>query len=230
MKKAASNGSYRRKANSRESDIVKEKITCESALREEGIDEAFVARKLKGLLRAEGRRWNAKTRTLEKCEDYDAQLAALKEVAKIFGIYRKDSEGSNVPLIIDISSIPAKKYPEVASPSDRSYRSEANSRESEVVEEKITYESALREEGIDEVFVARKLRGLLRAQGRRWDPKKGCLEKCEDYDTQIAALREIAKIRGMYRKDSENENKRVLIDLGSLTPKQFREPAGGEQL
>jgi hypothetical protein len=77
--------------------------------------------------------------------------------------------------------------------SNGSYRRKANSRESDIVEEKITYESALREEGIDEVFVARKLRGLLRAQWRRWDPKKGCLEKCEDYDTQIAALRRLPR-------------------------------------
>jgi hypothetical protein len=82
MKKAASNGSYRRKANSRESDIVKEKITCESALREEGIDEAFVARKLKGLLRAEGRRWNPKTRTLEKCEDTTPSSQLLRRLPR----------------------------------------------------------------------------------------------------------------------------------------------------
>jgi len=61
--------------------------TCESALRAEGIDEVFVARKLKDLLRAQGRRWNPKKGSWEKFEDYYTQLAPLKEIAKIFDIY-----------------------------------------------------------------------------------------------------------------------------------------------
>src|SRR5258708_37708623 len=67
-----------------------------------------------------------------------------------------------------------------------------------VVKKEITYDSALREEGIDEVFVAKKLKALLRAQGRRWNPKKGSLAKWEDYVTQLAAFREIAKSLGIY--------------------------------
>jgi hypothetical protein len=116
MKKAPSNGSHGSAANPRESEIVKEKITFESALREEGIDEVFVARGLKDLLRAQGRRWNPKKGSWEKCEDYGTQLAALREIAKIFGIYGKDSEGADMPLIIDISAIPIHR--ELASPSD----------------------------------------------------------------------------------------------------------------
>ncbi len=116
MKKTPSNGSYRSAANSPESEIVKEKITYESALREEGIDEVFVARKLKDFLRAEGRRWNPKKRTWEKCEDYDTQLAALREIAKISGIYAKDSEGTDVPVVIvDMSAIPPKRRRELSS-------------------------------------------------------------------------------------------------------------------
>jgi hypothetical protein len=111
--------------------------------------------------------------------------------------------------------------------SDRSHRNAPNSQEPGVVKEKITYESALREEGIDEVFVARKLKEMLRAQGSRWNPKKGSWEKFEDYGTQLAALREIAKIRGLYRRESEDSDVPVMIHLGKLTPKEFREPADG---
>jgi hypothetical protein len=83
-------------------------------------------------------------------------------------------------------------------PSDGNHGSVARSPELEVVKKKITYESAMREEGIDEVFVARKLKDLLRAQGRRWNPKKGSWEKFEDYYTQLAPLKEIAKIFDIY--------------------------------
>jgi len=79
-----------------------------------------------------------------------------------------------------------------------------------IVKKEITYESALREEGINEVFVARKLKGLLGAQGQRWNPKKESWEKFDDYGTQLSAIREIAKIFGIYptqEKHSENENK-----------------------
>src|SRR5258707_1351034 len=102
MKKASSNGNYRRKANSQESDIVEGRITYESALREEGIDEVFVARKLKELLRAQGQRWNSKEGCWNKFEDYDIRLAALREIAKIRGLYRKDSEGTDVPVLIHL--------------------------------------------------------------------------------------------------------------------------------
>ncbi len=112
-------------------------------------------------------------------------------------------------------------------PSDGRYRSVPNSQEPAVAKEGITYESALREEGIDEAFVARKLKDLLRAQGRRWNPKKGSWEKFEDYGIQLAALREIAKIFGIYAKDPEDSDVPVIIDLGGLTPKEFRKPADG---
>jgi hypothetical protein len=114
MKKASSNGNYRRKADSQESDIVKEGITCESALREEGIDEVFVARKLKELLRAQRQRWNPKKRSWDKFEDYDTQLAALSESAKTLCMYRKDLEGGDVQVLIDMSVIPPKRRPELS--------------------------------------------------------------------------------------------------------------------
>ncbi len=103
-------------------------------------------------------------------------------------------------------------------PSDGGYRSAPNSQEPGGAKEEITYESALREEGIDKAFVARKLRDLSRAQGRRWNPKKGSWEKFEDYGTQLAALREIAKILGIYavEKDLENENRIRMINISAL--------------
>ena len=67
------------------------------------------------------------------------------------------------------------------------------SQEPGAVKKEITYRSALRDEGIDEVFVARKLKDLLRAKGRRWNPKKGSWEKFEDYGTQLAALRRLPR-------------------------------------
>ncbi|SRR5712692_4495573 len=113
-------------------------------------------------------------------------------------------------------------------PTNGNYRTAADSQEPGADKEGITYESALREEGIDEVFVARKLKALLRAQACRWNPKKGSWEKFEDYGTQLAALREIAKILDIYprqaaRKDSENENKVLIIDMSAI-PKKRREP------
>jgi hypothetical protein len=98
-------------------------------------------------------------------------------------------------------------------------RNAVTSQEPEVEKEETTFESALREEEIDEVFVAKKLRDLSRAQGRRWNPKKGSWEKFEDYGTQLAALREIAKILGIYlgADESENDNKPpVVIDLTGM--------------
>ncbi len=103
-------------------------------------------------------------------------------------------------------------------PSNGTSRNVPISQEPGVVKEEITYAAALREEGLDEVFVARKLRDLSRAQGRRWNPKKGTWEKFEDYGTQLAALREIAKILGIYavEKDLENENRIRKIDISAL--------------
>jgi hypothetical protein len=92
---------------------------------------------------------------------------------------------------------------------NESGKSVANSQEPGVVKEKITYKSALRGEGIDEVFIARKLKDLLHAEGRQWNPKEGSWDKFEDYGIQLAALREIAKILGIYttqevKRDSKN--------------------------
>jgi hypothetical protein len=93
----------------------------------------------------------------------------------------------------------------------------------------VTCESALRETGVDEMFFARKLKDLLGAQTQRWNPTKGSWQKFEDYGIQLAALREIAKIFDIYPKDRDDANGPVMIHLGSLMPKEFRDPAYGEQ-
>src|SRR5712692_6714959 len=100
------NGSYQSTANSQEPPVAKKEITYESALRAEGIDEVFVARKLKDLLCAQTQRWNPKKESYQKFEDYGTQLAALREIAKIFGIYAKDSEEAHAPVSINISALP----------------------------------------------------------------------------------------------------------------------------
>jgi hypothetical protein len=106
MDKTSSNESSISVANSREPGVVKERITYQSALRGEGIDEAFIARKLKDLLKAQGRQWNPKEGSWDKFEDYGIQLAALREIAKILGIYttQEDKRDSKIPttIIIDI--------------------------------------------------------------------------------------------------------------------------------
>ena len=111
MNKTPSNGTRRSVLGSQGTRVVKEEITYESALRKAGIDEVFVARKLKDLAQAQGRQWNPKKGSWEKFEDYGTQLAALREIAKILGLYAKDSDDSEVPTIIDISAIPMRREP-----------------------------------------------------------------------------------------------------------------------
>jgi len=100
------NGSYQSTANSQEPPVAKKEITYESALRAEGIDEVFVARKLKDLLGAQTPRWNPKKESYQKFEDYGTQLAALREIAKIFDIYPKDDDANGSVRTINISALP----------------------------------------------------------------------------------------------------------------------------
>src|SRR5713226_9256384 len=108
MNKKFCNGSGRNVANSQEPEVEKEEITYASALREEGINEGFVARKLNDLLRAQGQRWNPKKGSWEKVEDYGTQLAALREIAKILGIYATADESSGV-LRLHLDSMPKRR-------------------------------------------------------------------------------------------------------------------------
>lgn len=95
---------------------------------------------------------------------------------------------------------------------NRKCRSVPGSQGPRVLKEEITY--ALPEEGIDPVFIARRLIELSKAQGRRWNRKKGCWEKFEDHRTQLAAIREVFKILGIYAtkgKDLGNETLKIEI-------------------
>jgi hypothetical protein len=109
------------------------------------------------------------------------------------------------------------------------YQSTRNSQEPAVVKEEITHESALRAEGIDEVFAARKLKDLLGAQTQRWNPKKGSWQKFQDYGIQLAALREIAKILGIYPKDPEDADGPVRTINISAIPMRRERVSDGEQ-
>ena len=84
---------------------------CGAALQGLGVDEAFVAAKLKVLLGAQKRQWNPEKKLWEKVDDHDIQLRALREVAKILGIYpsAEDMLNSKVPQTIDISAIPRNR-------------------------------------------------------------------------------------------------------------------------
>jgi hypothetical protein len=84
----------------------------------------------------------------------------------------------------------------------------------------------LPEEGIGAGFVAKKLSDLSRAQGRRWNRKKGCWEKFEDHRTQLAAIKEVFKILEVYPKkgkDLENENKTFKIEISAIPSRERSE-------
>jgi hypothetical protein len=89
---------------------VTEHLTCESALREAGVDEPLIAKTLKEQLEAKQPRWNPKKQAFDLFPDYDARTAALRELVKIFGGYPSDNEErsgeSNVYWIND--SMPPK--------------------------------------------------------------------------------------------------------------------------
>jgi hypothetical protein len=105
------NGSYQSTPNSQEPAVAKKEITYASALRDVGIDEVFVARKLKDLLGAQTQRWNPTKGSWQKFEDYGIQVAALREIAKIFDIYPKDDDANGSVRTINISSLPFHREP-----------------------------------------------------------------------------------------------------------------------
>jgi len=75
----------------------------ESALREVGVDEALIAKKLKEQLEARQPRWNPKKKAFDLFADYDARLAALREAIKILGGYPTERGDNQAPLIIDFT-------------------------------------------------------------------------------------------------------------------------------
>ncbi len=67
------------------------------------------------MLQAKGKRWNAATKSWETFEDYGTQLAAVKEAARILGLYptQKELEGRHKPhetIIRVVYEQPLKSY------------------------------------------------------------------------------------------------------------------------
>lgn len=81
-------------------------VTCESALREAGIDETLLAKKLKELLEAKRPWWNPKKQAFDLFPDDRARLAALRLAFKILGSYPAEREDNEL-LVINTSEIPA---------------------------------------------------------------------------------------------------------------------------
>jgi hypothetical protein len=99
----------------------------------------------------------------------------------------------------------------------------------EDVAKHVTCESVLREAGISEALIAKKLKEQLEAKQPRWNPEKKAFELFPDHDAQRAALREAIKILGGYPSvDDTSHDGNVVVDLGILTPKEFRQPAPTE--
>jgi len=72
-------------------------------LREAGVNETLIAKKLKEQLEAKQPRWNPKKKEFDLFPDHDARLAALREAVRIFGGYPSPSEDNQAPLIIDFT-------------------------------------------------------------------------------------------------------------------------------
>ena len=101
-----------------------ENITCESALREAGVDERLIAKKLKEQLEAKQPRWNPKRNVFQLFPDHSTRLAALREILRLFGAYpSEDEEGQgNITLIMD-GITPKKPRDDVRDVGERSERS-----------------------------------------------------------------------------------------------------------
>ena len=76
--------------------------TLSSALREAGINDALIAKKLKDLLEAKHQRWNPKRNSWDEFDDCDTQLAATREIVRLFGGYASEGEDHGVVWINDV--------------------------------------------------------------------------------------------------------------------------------
>jgi hypothetical protein len=184
-------------------------VTFESALRDAGVTEGLLAKKLKAQLEAKKPRWNPKKKSWEEPDDYETQLAAAREIIKIFGGYssesENDGEGGYIFINGDQTTISSS-----GPPSHFQRRSKASVIATEAGERlAVTCESALREEGVNEALVAKKLRAHLEAKHWRWNPKKKVFEEFDDYDAQLAAGTEIIKLFGA----TERNGRFVVIDI-----------------
>ena len=82
--------------------------TCQSALRDAGVDEELLAIKLKSLLDAKKQRWNHKNKSWEEFDDCATQLEAIKEILKLFGGYPSDIEETKSFIFINDSMPPRR--------------------------------------------------------------------------------------------------------------------------
>jgi hypothetical protein len=89
-------------SETRERKNASEASTFSSALREAGINEALIAKKLKRLLGAKHRRWNTKKKSWDEFDDCETQLAATREIVKLFGGYLSESEEPRFTWINDV--------------------------------------------------------------------------------------------------------------------------------
>ena len=92
---------------------LNETVTCDSALREAGVDATLIARKLKEQLGAKQPRWNPQKKAFDLFADNDARLAALREAIKILGGYPTERGDNQAPLIIDFTDSglsPVRRY------------------------------------------------------------------------------------------------------------------------
>src|SRR6266478_1454799 len=81
------------------SNSPKQQFPCEYALLKKGVDGSFVAQRLIDMLKARRKRWNTATKSRESFEDYEVQLAALEQIAKLLGLHptQKELEGRHKP-------------------------------------------------------------------------------------------------------------------------------------
>ena len=74
---------------------------------------------------------------------------------------------------------------------------------------------------MDEAFVTRKLKPMLSAKLRRWNPTKQTYAVFDDYATQLAALRLILEVLGGFVPEKEEE-KPVMINISAIPMRRER--------
>lgn len=194
-----------------------------SASRDAGINEELIAKELKEQLEAKRGRWNPKKKDHEQFPDNDARLAALRVTIKIFGGYLTENETNGEviyylhalkPGLKDDRRIIHRVDPNVPPLARGAPAKPANG----TVE--VICATALRHVGVDEAFIAKKLKELLEAKQPRWNPKKKELELVRDNDARLAAIKEVVKIFGSYPSDEEGP---VNIHMDWMTPKKYSE-------
>jgi hypothetical protein len=87
----------------------------------------------------------------------------------------------------------------------------------------------LREAGVNETLIAKKLKEQLEAKQPRWNPKKNEFDLFPDHDARLAALREAVRIFGGYLSQSEDKQARLIIDFTDSGLSPLRKSGGRER-